>query len=753
MINLRTACLAVLAVLTGVANAEEAKTKVSGEAEAFFQHTWFKESRPAYKFEEYRAVPNGVILDKFSLDLSYVDYRMSFEALHASQLDQSYKAEGGKPGKYGYKVFADDTPHLYGTRAKTPFVDQGKGYMALPDGLQQDFETNTGRYLAVSTGMASFLAASPDVAPLRMRTEKEGLDLSFRPSENWVVGVSGQRLARSGTKPQGTALGFSNAIELAAPIDNVSYEAGVGADYLGKSYQAGLHYSLSTFNNQIEGLTWDNPKRLTDRAASLSGYVAGDQSAKGRLATDPDNLAHSLNVSAGFDLPLRSRLSAEVGYTIFDQNATLQPYTINTALVTNSTGTPTKTPFNAFDAANLPRAKAEAQMVALSQTYKLGSREVFTKDLRTTLSWREYKLKNESEEWSSPGYVRLDQVWEGIPQEAEGYHYTKKNAEAKLDYDLLSSLSVGGGYGIEWKEQLREVPKTKEDQVTGSVVYKPRRDLFVNLSGLLAKRRMDEFDIDHYKNAAGTLVEMPGLRRFDVADRDRKQGRVQLQYAGDSDLGLSVSSLVTKDKYLAGKGDLTGGVGTNQNKLYGMTSASEQAHGVDVALPLLAALSMDLYYEYDLSRRYIQSNNNASAAAAQDAATDWTARTVETSNIGGVVFHAKPAGRFSADVGYDVVNSKLETRPIAQGSSLSYKALPTTSRLLQTATFRGKCKLSENLSLIARYAFEKFNVSDFATDDVPLLSSNIPGADAIYLGNSIKDYTAHTMGLGLNYAF
>jgi len=746
--------IVVLAALAATAWAEEAAVKVEQQADVLIQHTWFDTTRPAYKFNEYRSVPNGLVLDRYSLDLGYTDYRASFQALHVNQADQSYKAEGGSPGRFTYKAWFDDAPHVYANNAQSPYTNQGHGYLALPDELQAAMQRDAGLYVAISTGMLSVMSVSPNIAPLQVQNERSGVDFNYRPGQDWVVGISGSRLHKFGTKPMGTALGGGGlGIELPVPIDNNAYEVGLGADYLGKDVQAGAHYNYSKFDNKIPVLIWDNPKRSTD-----IDTTATKASSMARMALDPNNMAHNISASAGVNLPMRSRLSAEVGYSVMRQDDEFMPYTINTALSAGATTTSRadgKIPLNAWDPKAMPASNVDAKLTALNQNYRLSMRGAG--DLRVSGGYQSYNLKNKGTSYTFPGYVGADQSWNGglgaISNEL--FEYKKDKADVKADYDLFNTVSVGGGYAIEWKKMEREIPKTKEHQYSASLVFRPVQAFFVNGTYLVARRRMTEdFDFAGYQNSAAKFVEAPGLRRFDVSDRNRNQGRVQVGYTTRSDVSMSLSTLVVKDKYRADSADMTGGLAGAPNQLYGLTKEANQTYGAELGFPLGNAVTAELYGEHDSGRRFIQSNKGG---AAPTAANDWTLRSLERSNGGGVALAFRPGEKLRAKVSYDAMYSTFDVEPRELGSALTYADLPQTKRLTQVARFDGTYKLTENLSFLARYSFEKFNIQDWAVDDIPLMSSTSGtttfASDSIYLGNSLRSYVAHTVGLGLSYTF
>jgi len=56
-------------------------------------------------------------------------------------------------------------------------------------------------------------------------------------------------------------------------------------------------------------------------------------------------------------------------------------------------------------------------------------------------------------------------------------------------------------------------------------------------------------------------------------------------------------------------------------------------------------------------------------------------------------------------------------------------------------------RVTQNLDFAARYGFERYDVSDFASGNVPLLNVATGAANAIFLGDSSLDYQAHRVAV------
>lgn len=736
---------------------------VRQDMDVFFQQSHLKTpgGSQAYKFTEYRTMPSGLLLELYSVSLDTATYGFSCEARKLGYEDQSLLCEGEIPGQVGLKVGWDQIPHVFSNEAHTLYRADG-GTLFLSDELQRDFQNDPGRFVSLSSGIVSYLNSAPSV-PMRTRNDQAEIELRYRLAPDLSATLGASRTIKTGTRPMGTALGFSNAIEVAEPIDYAVHEASLRLDYARPGRQLSLGYALSDFSSRFPDMTWDNPRRLTDRYVSANAYSLGDGSSRGRLTLAPDNQSHSITLAGGMDLPWNSHFSAEYGGSLWLQKNPMLPYTINSAITqaVDLAGTFNDAPFDASNANNLPSGVVDSKMLVYRHAYKLSTRG--HAGFRGSLEYKSYGQDNRSEIYHFPGYVRLDQVWEGEELKNERHSYRKDNFNLKIDHDTTQSLSLGAGYGYEWLKRNREAPITGEHQFTGNAVYRPDLKTLVNLSYLMAARRMRAFSHESYRGenvvggvvvAQGVFIELPGLLRFDVADRDRHRGRAQFQRAFWEDGTASLSFQLTDDRYSKGKADLTGGNPAFLDQQYGLLSQRDITAGADFSVPVGPDWNFDAYYEFDYSRRVIRSNvTNTAPPVSQNAAEDWTARTAETSNIGGTSLTWTPSDSLQASLGYEAVYSLLRTDPIRLGTAAAvagYRSLPVTKRMSQALKASAGYRIAKSLRLNLRYAYEKFDVSDFALENVGLQSV---AADAIYTGSSLRGYYAHVAALGLNWRY
>ncbi|MEK7382504.1 MAG: MtrB/PioB family outer membrane beta-barrel protein, partial [Elusimicrobiota bacterium] len=555
-----------------------------------------------------------------------------------------------------------------------------------------------------------------------------------------------------------------------------------------KEYQVAFSYRLSDFNNKIPNLFWDNPKRITENYTASNQYSAGDSSINGQMSNAPDNRAHAFKLEGGAALPMDSRFSFEGGYQRWTANNNMLSYTSNGGMKpTNAVALAAGLTFDATDPANLPSSTVDGRIDVYTYMFKLTSRPLSW--LKGSLAHDAYIMENKSSQYTLPGWAVFDQVWHSETKTTPREQFREDKTAVKLDYEITSWLSGDLGLSHKYEKKTREIPKGKTDEATVGFLVRPSKDLFVNLSYLLSARRGNGMDLEHYPRtfSAATgrtyFTEHPGLRRIDVADRNRNSARAQVQWTpGEASVGLSAR--LTEDRYRIGKGDSDGADPFVYGDLYGLTSDLNTSVGLDFSLPVIGSVVIDGYYTFDTGRRYLRSSQTACAGQTSsnngyalpgepvsattscsatsatimtgDPRSKWETRMTDKSHIAGLALAFSPMAKLKAMLGYDIIETSQNYDMMYAGSFAStatdpYNSFPTSKRMTQTVRTRGEYKLTENLTVAANYMFEKFDATDFGFGNVPL--RDVSNA-SIFLGvNPIRNYYAHTIGTGVNYKF
>lgn len=770
---IRLVTAAALAFLNTPATAA-LKQEVDVKVQQRFQKT--VDGAPSAIPTEYGEIPNGFILDRYLLDYDSENYVIEAEASNVNLNNQYFRFQGGAPGKMTWKVVWDEMPHLFSNEARTPYTYQGNGVMVLP-GAWRDGTMTTFNYAAGSPSSAQQTAANARFnagistalagaaySPLGFDVNTGKADLKFHPAHDFTVDVGAWRQTKRGTRPQPASFGFSNAVELAAPIDWETNEAYLEMQLAKKDYQLAFNYRLSDFNNKIPELTWDNPKRFTDQYTN-NGYSQGDQSARGALANAPDNRAHSFKFEGGVNLPMNSRFSGEAGYQRWTAFNRMMPYTTNTAITAAALAPAADKPtFDASAESSRPDPSVKGLIEVYTYMGKLSSRPLDS--LRVALSHEAYIMENKSTQYNVPGWAVFDQGWHNEATRNPREQFRDDKTALKFDYDVTDWMSSDLGLKHTYKKQTREIPKLREYEGTTGFTFRPKPGMWANVSYLAAFRRGNGMDFEHYPKTVDTansvwFTEAPGMRRPDLADRNRHQGRLQFQWTVD-EMMVGLSARMTDDRYRQGKGDLHGYDSRLFPELFGIISDRQEAVGVDVSVPLPGSLTVDSYYEYDRSNRMLRASQTQAANTCGGAGTTfimcqdpryrWETRLTENSHVAGLQLTWVGIEKLKTVFGYDITYTRFNGDPVSAGSLITnYRPYETSRRMLQTLKARGEYKVLKDLTLAANYAYEKFDASDFAYKDVQMRP---PGNASIFLGNNpIRNYYAHTVGAGLNYKF
>lgn len=698
----------------------------SGEA-TFGAQNWWQTARES-KLQEFAEVPHGAFLESFlvqgqtgsftatgwgsDLFLKQQAMGLSFDRGIRWQLDGSYR----------------QTPHLYSLIARSPFTDLGNGVFALSDSLQRQNQDNAAGFV---NRMSAEMAVAPAV-PLGHRTDVSNGRLRFRPSKGWKLELKGERRARVGTKAYATSFGFSNSNEVMEPIHqrttDVSFIANYNRDRVGLRAQVGY----SSFDNLVDALVVDNPRRATDSP------TAG--SSRGRLDLYPDNTAVRGQVDLNLRLPGRTTLSSSWALAHHRQDDPWLPFTINSAISQAATDSLY---------GGITARSTDGRALRFTQNYRLTRR--MSDRVKGNLHFRQQRYSNETEEFPFRGVVQYDQ---NLVRDTVGFHnhpYSNQQLTLGTDWDarVTDRVSFLAGYDRRWREHTeREVENDHEDQFRTRLYADVGGGITASAGYTFGARRLDEFDLSGYRRADAPdtiFLENPALRRFDVADRDRHMGEVELGWspADRVDIGFSGQyqrsefkesklGLQEEERWMvlgevlyrpAGRWDLSGGYGFGRTD---SDQASQERGSGDIP---------------------IRSGNLA-------AGNDWTARIRDRNDYGFVQSTWRLVPRTVAvTLGYWV--SRDQARYFLDNETGTAINLPDTYSLRQEGRLEARYRLPDGTDIIGRYGYDTIKVNDFAAKDIPLLNAagTPANATAIYLGAGFQNVTSHSLAIAFSRKF
>ena len=729
----------------------EAETKVNQEIEVGLQDVNI--NNPEAKFQEYKDVPQGIVLPRYKLDVEAPNYEMSLDAKNVAQEDQSFDLMYDRNGKLNFTAGWNQTPHRWSNTSRTLYNETSPGVYELPDDLQQYFQAHPGTapWWNSTTGMPAYLANAHE-QDLMVRRDKLSAGLGGALTESLGLSFNFFQEKKFGNQLTPLALGRSYLTELARSVDETVYDSVLSLHYNKKSTNIGLSYGLNIYENDKDSITWDSTKRFTDQFVTGTTHTSpGTASSRGRAAMQPDNIAHNARFNAGFDLSSHARVTADVTYTRMEQNEKLLPYSINSSM-TYTSGALTK---RADDPANLPSVKAETVMNLWVQDYQLASRfDMVSFGVKA----RSEQLGNNAKEMTFEGHNVIDQEWSTATDETTRFAYRKHALTGYFDWNILRPLMVGADYTQDIVNRThREYAETSEATWVGRVDYHPIS--WIQFRGRYnhAKRDAKDFEIEDFMSSTTTFAENPGIRRYDISARVRNAGDLKMDVS-KGPVVVALNGALGHDKYKQGENNLADPSqpvsSNNQSKQYGLLENRVASGGVDFSLDLARETAISTYYQFSQIRGVQRQNQNTGATVAQNAADDFTVETNDRYDVVGVGLDSTPVEKISFHLGYDLSYSRGAMEYKELGSAVSAKkSLPETVSSKQDYSIKGEYKATKSISFSLGYLFELYNVKDFAQDNVPLASGQAEAQTNIMLGDSSMDYKAHIITALAKYKF
>lgn len=721
------------------AETEEEKIRLSGEVEVggrVFIDRPSEEDRG--KFEEYREVPAGPFLENLHLRIDRADenYFLELRAREIGEEDQNILLWGGRPGRSLFEFEWDQTPHTYSNTGRSPFVETSPGIFELPDLLQTTLE---GAAPAARPDiLRSFLAAAPPI-DLKSRWDTARFLWAASPYPQLHLQAEYTVIYKHGERPIGTTFLFTNQVELPEPIDQRIDDLKLTADLTRENWQLQIGYDLSLFQNDADVLVWDNPLSATDAAGAPS---------RGRLDLPPDNVAHTLHLAGAVSLPRRSRLSGTLSYSRRMQDESFIPHTINTAL--------------SDPVLVLPANSLDGEVDIWTASLRLTSRPIQSVGLKSY--YRFYGFNNKTPEWIFPAQVRTDLSVLDEEVRSSSINYTKENAGAAADWRWVSSLSLGVGYDwTRWNrdDRHREAPTTNEHTPKVSFDYTPIDGLLLRTSYSRSWRRNGDYD--PFAHLAHTEVDVEGLdtsqaqhlllRKYDEADRDRSRVDLLAQISPKETLSFTPSVSYRKDDY--------------KNSAFGLQEDRNWAAGLDLSWsPVAPGITFYASYMREVFDALQRARYRTPPSQLENPTYDWVAENEDkVDTVGLAVNVVLVESKVDLDLSWNAsraVGSMRAANPVppaggtaAQNSSATAVDFPEIIERLQRLEAALRYSVTPALFWRVRYILEKFNITDFRTDEIQPFMGDVDASagTSVYLGAQIRDYTAQIVSFAVGYRF
>ena len=626
----------------------------------------------------------------------------------------------------------DQIPHRRFDDGRTPFLGAGTADQTLPAGW----------VAASSTAGMTNLLTSLNAVNIDTERKRFGGAFTWHVTDRWQVQGKYQHENKDGADTIGAVFGSSGgnprASILARPIDYETNDFNINVAYTGEKGQYSLGYHLSLFNNNDNGLLWDNPYDNPQWDAGAN-YSDG---ARGQMGSEPDNKAWQVNFAGGYNVNMRTRVTANISYGQMTQNQTFLPYS------------------SVFTAAiPLPRNSLDGEIATLYANFNLTTR--LTDRLGVTAR---YTYDNRDNNTPTDIYVRIpgDAVAQGglIDSNARvnwPYSLKRHKLDVEGNYRLMNTMRLAVGYVYESKHRdFTEVEDTDEhtgkirlnftptDFASGWVRYQHsmrRGSAYVSNQPLLTGHN-PAYIADITINNPDELYENdPLMRKYHIADRNRDQVAAAVNFYPSDVVSVTLSGQYNNDDFL-----------NTQDGLQESKNGNVSLDGAYTPNNKISFHAYVTYENYDYKQRGFYHPGFAGALTpttdriAQFGDNWWTQRTKDDIYTGGAgVDWTVIKDKFKVSADFLASHAITKTTPNSDG--LTFLPLPDLKSDLYRINVTAEYNIRENMGVRFRYLFERFDSSDFALDLVTVNTlSNV-----ILLGNGTPNYSDHVVGVSYFY--
>lgn len=664
------------------------------------------------RFQRYRDLRGGVYANNMLVGRRTEDWNFEAQAWNAGYRDQRYQVDLQRVGRLSATFLWDQIPLFISRDTRTLYTETAPGVFRIEDTIQQQIQGGT-----------SLRAFENQATRFDMRTNRKigQADVKFAFDRSTDISLRVKNTTREGNIPFGGTFGFSNAVELPVPVDWRHTELQTALEWGNESGMLRLGWDGSTFDNNVESVTWDNPLRY-------GPDIAGNPS-QGRMALWPGNTLTYLHGTGAVSLPGRSRLTGYVALGQGRSNEDLLPFTINTAIAPIALARPT--------------AEAKNQMTVAQVTFATRPTRAFSVNAK----YRYADVDVQTPVFERPGgKANYDSSFTARAGPSEYHSVKRMTFDADAAFEVVPSTSLKVGYSHLASDYTNRIwEKTAENVFRVSVdttgnQYMMLRGVFEN-----RKREGQHFEAE----LLAEVGELSDMRHYDVADRDRQRFTLIANIMPGGIFGLTASAGVGRDEYP----DSGAGLLSFDSDQYsaGFTVTPDDRYN------LTASYGWERYQSLQRSR----SANNA--ADQVNPLRNWTTDyTGKVNFLEGALDIDRAIERTVIRLSADWNRSNdTYLYGLVTGSPLAApEQLPPVENELLRGEVDVTYELTRNLRFGVSYWYDDYNVQDFALGPTTLSGIAFPpvqeglpvvATNTLLLGYLYRPYTAHAGFVKLTY--
>jgi MtrB/PioB family decaheme-associated outer membrane protein len=626
------------------------------------------------KFADYRGMLDHDFYLEASGDSSYRNdqgYYFDFIGRNLGLSSRALDMRGGKQGSWEIRANYSEIPRYLGYGTVTPYTGVGSGALSLPDNWKSQ-------------------PMEPAALKSKRKTYGGGFTVQFASAWNWQADY--ERQDRSGTKAFGGGVFAINGAWFPAPLHTTTDLFNTGLEFNSDRGQARLEFIASEFNNDNLAVTWDNP------------FATGWGDEVSRSALEPDNKFHQISLAGAFRFSPRFRVSGKGYIGKAKQNVPFLPYSISPE----------------YEDRELPRASLDGKLE--TSMYNLSGRAylVLADRLDLTAAYKADKRDNKTPvDTYSP--VLLE-IWPAGPRSNRPYSYDRSQGKVELRWRPTYTTRLNGGFKRETlKRTYQEVRKSEEDTYFGEIQVTP----WAWLDTRLKYAHLDRDTTVHEQQGNYDRAENPLMRKFNMADRKRNRGIVEIDLFPIERLGFNLSYYLTDDDY--------------DQSVIGLTDAKETSINLDVNYALA---EYAVFYGF-ITRDKIKSE--MSGATATDV-IPWNGFTDDKIRTWGLGVKGPINEKWA--YGFDYLSSRSDGE-ILVDSGAGEAPFPVLTTKLTNVRVYLKYKMNDRWGLGLDAYREEYDTADWFVDGYGPL--DIPGL--LTLGDVSPDYDVWVVRLMASLTF
>jgi MtrB/PioB family decaheme-associated outer membrane protein len=774
--------------------ADENHGQVEGEVVFGPQYFAATTNRDSNKFEEYRDVPNGFVIERFDfLFQPNPHWYLDIAATDVMQRDVRLNVQFGRIDLWKGTVRWSENPREWTDQAYQLFAESQRSVFTLVDPLQAAIRAAPASVdadgdLEWDPGTKGFIikdAIAQGAQPVEVGHQRKvgGASFEYTPTRHWTFTLDANRERRKGTAPQTLGMYFSQApAEVAAPIDFKTDMASIGGEYTSKMWNAGVRLTQTDFNTGRTFLQWDDQLFLVDEAVNVNQANPG----RSQMSQAVNYDATQFSLFGGVNLPMHTRIDASFTEGQTTQDDPFLPMTINSLL------TPAPLPATTYDGEHRTRA----------MRVNVFSRP--TKSIRWGAWFRSYELDNRSPSLTFTDYVAADYQFplcgnvntcdangdtvanDRISRRSLPYGYKRDSLGAMFGWSPVHWFSGSVSYEREsFDRKFSAVESSDEDIAKLTLDFTIAEWLTARTTLRHQERKADHYDAAYFEQSfpIGEPAEAEaneGMRRFYWTDRDRDNFTFTLDATPIEWFGIYAEAAYWKNEYSDPNTGLAIGQSyTSQEdrnfdgipETYDILLAGrtrDRSTSYSLGFTATASERVHLYldytwdtWKYGLETRY---RNVAAGIGTDDPLDNWGSNVDDKYNTASVGLDAELAPQrkwwLALDASWSKGTGDIETHFVPGGASsgdTTLTAFPQLATTLAIAQLAVHHEIRKNLGYQLRYWYESWKEDNFASDfNQPYMGDpdNDPGSDkSIFLGLDFKNYTNHIVSVMLNYSF